>query len=348
MKALSKLKNETGLWLVDAPIPDVGRGEVRVKIKKTAICGTDLHIYKWDDWAQKTIKTPMIVGHEFVGYIEEIGEGVTGLKVGDRVSGEGHIVCGSCYQCRSGTLHLCPHTVGIGVNRQGAFAEYLVMPASNVVIVPDSISDDIVSMFDPLGNAVHTALSFDLVGEDVLITGAGPIGMMAVKIAKSCGARHVVITDINDYRLKMAEDLGAIAINVKDCKTREDLKKKHQNMIKELDLHGGYTVGLEMSGHETAVISMIDSLVNGGKMSLLGISGGDLTLPWNDIVFKGLFLKGIYGREMYRTWHKMISLIEGGMDVSSIVTHVFSFEDFQKGFDLMLHGQCGKVVLEWS
>jgi threonine 3-dehydrogenase len=342
MRGLSKLKPETGLWMVEnQPIPDVGPNDVLIKIVKSAICGTDLHIYKWDQWAQSTIPVPMIVGHEYVGRVEKLGSEVTHLKKGQRVSGEGHIVCGHCRNCRAGRRHLCPKTLGVGVNRQGSFAEFLSIPASNVFPIPDEISDDLASIFDPFGNAVHTALSFDLVGEDVLITGAGPIGIMSVAICKHVGARHVVITDVNPYRLELAEKLGATrAVNV--------AKEKLEDVMQDLGMTEGFDVGLEMSGIESAFQNMIDSMSNGGKIALLGIPpGGKMDIDWNKVIFKGLFIKGIYGREMYETWYKMAAMLQSGLDISGVITHRLSIDDFQKGFDAMLSGKCGKVVLNW-
>lgn len=342
MRGLSKLKPEKGLWMVEnQPIPDVGPNDVLIKIVKSAICGTDLHIYKWDEWAQKTIPVPMIVGHEYVGRVEKLGSEVTHLKKGQRVSGEGHIVCGNCRNCRAGRRHLCPNTLGVGVNRQGSFAEFLSIPVSNVFPIPDEISDDLAAIFDPFGNAVHTALSFDLVGEDVVITGAGPIGIMAVAICKHAGARNVVITDINPYRLKLAEKLGATyAMNA----TKETLK----NVMKHLDMTEGFDIGLEMSGIESAFNGMINTMCNGGKIALLGIPpGGRMDIDWNQVIFKGLFIKGIYGREMYETWYKMAAMLQSGLDIKPVITHHFSIDDFQKGFDAMLSGECGKVILNW-
>jgi threonine 3-dehydrogenase len=342
MRGLSKQKPETGLWMVEnQPIPDVGPNDVLIKIVKSAICGTDLHIYKWDQWAQATIPVPMIVGHEYVGRVEKLGSEVTHLKKGQRVSGEGHIVCGNCRNCRAGRRHLCPKTLGVGVNRQGSFAEFLSIPASNVFPIPDEISDDLASIFDPFGNAVHTALSFDLVGEDVLITGAGPIGIMSVAICKHVGARHVVITDVNPYRLELAEKLGATrAVNV--------VKENLNDVMKDLGMTEGFDIGLEMSGIESAFNNMIDSMSNGGKIALLGIPpGGKMDIDWNKVIFKGLFIKGIYGREMYETWYKMAAMLQSGLDISPVITHSFGIDDFQKGFDAMLSGQCGKVVLNW-
>lgn len=350
MKVLSKLKAEPGLWLNEVAIPKIKADEVLVKIKKTAICGTDLHIYKWDEWAQKTIPIPMHVGHEFVGKIIEIGSNVKrDLQVGDRVSGEGHIICGTCRNCRAGTFHLCPNTTGIGVNRPGSFAEYLAIPAFNIFKLPDYIPENIASMLDPLGNAVHTALSFDLIGEDILITGAGPIGCMAAAICKKVGAKNVVITDINDYRLNLAKNLGAdVTVNVSDCKSKIDIDNKLKTVMKTIGMEEGFDVGLEMSGNETAIHSMVDIMINGGKIAMLGISGKNVTLDWDRIVFKGLLLKGIYGREMFETWYKMASLIKSGLDVSSVITHVLPVQEFEKGFELMKSGNSGKVILDWT
>ena len=350
MKVLAKSHAEVGLWLENVATPSIKEDEVLIKIKKTAICGTDLHIYKWDQWAQKTIPVPMHVGHEFVGEIVQIGSNIKrDLKIGDRVSGEGHIICGTCRNCRAGHAHLCPNTIGVGVNRPGAFAEYLAIPAFNVFKLPDYVSDDIASMLDPFGNAVHTALSFDLVGEDVLITGAGPIGCMAVAICKKVGAKNVVITDVNDYRLNLAKQMGAdVAVNVSDCKTAEEVDVKLRKIMHDIDMEEGFDVGLEMSGNEMAIHSMVDLMINGGKIAMLGISGKNVTLDWDKVVFKSLLLKGVYGREMFDTWYKMVSLIKSGLDVSSVITNVLPMQEFQKGFDLMLSGKCGKVVLDWS
>lgn len=351
MRVLCKSKPEVGLWLETAPVPKIKEDEVLIKIKKTAICGTDLHIYKWDAWAQKTIKVPMHIGHEFVGEIVEIGSAVKqDLKIGDRVSGEGHIICGNCRNCRAGRIHLCPNTIGTGVNKPGAFADYLAFPAFNVFKVPDYVSDDVASFFDPFGNAVHTALSFDLVGEDVLITGAGPVGCIAAAICKKAGAKNVVITDVNDYRLRLAQSLGAdVAVNVKDQNTSVEMAAKLRQVMREIGMVEGFDVGLEMSGHETAIQGMIDVMVNGGKIAILGVTGKEMiAIDWNKIVFHGLFLKGIYGREMFETWYKMVALVKSGLDVQAIVTHVLPVKDFQQGFDLMLSGQCGKVILDWD
>ncbi|MFC0120258.1 L-threonine 3-dehydrogenase [Pseudoalteromonas xiamenensis] len=341
MKALSKLKAEPGIWMTDAPKPEVGHNDLLIKIRKTAICGTDVHIYKWDDWAQKTIPTPMVVGHEYVGEVVDMGQEVRGFKVGDRVSGEGHITCGYCRNCRAGRVHLCRNTIGVGVNREGSFAEYLVIPAYNAFKIPDNISDDLASIFDPFGNAVHTALSFDLVGEDVLITGAGPIGIMAAAVAKHVGARHVVITDVNEYRLSLAKQMGATrAVNV----AKENLK----DVMKDLGMTEGFDIGLEMSGVPSAFNAMLNSMNHGGKIAMLGIPPSDMAIDWNQVIFKGLVIKGIYGREMFETWYKMASLIQSGLNLDPIITHRFHIDDFQEGFDTMISGQSGKVILNWD
>jgi len=341
MKALVKAKSQEGIWLQDMPKPKIGHNDLLIKVKKTAICGTDIHIYNWDEWARKTIPVPMTVGHEFVGVVAEIGSEVQGFKVGDRVSGEGHITCGHCRNCRAGKRHLCRNTVGVGVNRPGCFAEYLAIPAVNAFPLPDDISDDIAAFLDPLGNATHTALSFDLVGEDVLITGAGPIGCMAVAIAKHCGARHVVITDVNDYRLQLAHKLGATrTVNVQN--------EKLQGVMEELGMKEGFDVGLEMSGNAQAFRQMIDAMNHGGKIALLGILPPDAAIEWNKVIFKGLFLKGIYGREMFETWYKMVSMLQSGLDITPVLTHHYKVQDFQQGFDVMRSGKSGKVVLDWN
>lgn len=341
MKTLAKSYPKEGIWMEEAEIPTVGHNDVLIKIKKTAICGTDVHIYNWDEWSQKTIPVPMAIGHEFVGVIEALGQEVQGFKIGDRVSGEGHITCGHCRNCRAGRRHLCRSTVGVGVNRTGAFAEYLSIPAVNAFKLPDDISDDLAAIFDPFGNAVHTALSFDLVGEDVLITGAGPIGIMAAAVCKHVGARHVVITDVNQYRLDLAKKMGATCtVNV----INEDLTQ----VMKSLGMTEGFDVGLEMSGVPSAVQSMLATINHGGKIAMLGIPPSDMTVDWNQVIFKGLQIKGIYGREMFETWYKMVSLLQSDLDISPIITHQFSVDEFQKGFDIMRSGQSGKVILEWS
>lgn len=342
MRGLAKLKPEPGIWMVEnQPIPEIGANDVLIKIKKSAICGTDLHIYKWDDWAQKTIPVPMIVGHEYVGVIEHTGSEVTHLKPGQRVSGEGHLVCGVCRNCRAGKRHLCRNTLGVGVNRQGSFAEFLSLPASNVFPIPDDISDDLAAIFDPLGNAVHTALSFDLVGEDVLITGAGPIGIMAAAICSHVGARQVVITDVNSWRLNLAKTMGA-------TRTVNIAQEKLQDVMRELNIVEGFDVVLEMSGAASAFGDILGSVNNGAKVALLGIPAAPIAIDWNDVIFKSLILKGIYGREMYETWYKMAAMLQSGLNIAPVITHRLPIDDFQKGFDAMLSGQCGKVVLSWD
>ncbi|BBG60540.1 MULTISPECIES: L-threonine 3-dehydrogenase [Providencia] len=341
MKALSKLKAEPGIWMTDVPKPELGHNDVMIKIRKTAICGTDVHIYNWDEWSQKTIPVPMVVGHEYIGEIVEIGQEVKGFKIGDRVSGEGHITCGHCRNCRGGRTHLCRNTIGVGVNRPGCFAEYLVIPAFNAFKIPDNIPDEIAAIFDPFGNAVHTALSFDLVGEDVLVSGAGPIGIMAAAVCRHVGARHVVITDVNDYRLELAKKMGVTrAVNV----SRENLK----DVMKELGMKEGFDVALEVSGAPPAFQTMLDTMNHGGRIALLGIPPSSMATDWSQVIFKGLFIKGIYGREMFETWYKMATLIQSGLDLSPIITHQFSIDDFQKGFDVMRSGQSGKVILNWD
>jgi threonine 3-dehydrogenase len=341
MKALCKLKQEPGIWMADIPVPEIGVNDVLVKIKKTAICGTDIHIYNWDDWAQATIPVPMAVGHEFMGEIVALGNEVTGFSRGDRVSGEGHITCGHCRNCRAGKRHLCRNTVGIGVNRQGCFAEYLSIPASNVFLLSDKISDEVAAILDPLGNAIHTALSFDMAGEDVLITGAGPIGIMAVAIARQVGARFVVISDVNDYRLALAKKMGADkAVNV----TQETIK----SVMPILGMKEGFDVGLEMSGNSHAFNEMLETMNHGGHVAILGILPHETAISWNQVIFKGLTLKGIYGREMFETWYKMANLIQAGLDISAVITHQFSIDDFQKAFDVMRGGKSAKVILNWE
>jgi threonine 3-dehydrogenase len=341
MRALVKSKREPGLWMEDVPMPEIGPNDVLIRIHKSAICGTDMHIWNWDAWSQKTIPVPMHVGHEYVGIIEKVGDEVEGYKVGDRVSGEGHIVCGHCRNCRAGKRHLCPNTKGVGVNRPGSFAEYLSVPAVNLFKVPDGISDDLASIFDPYGNATHTALSFDMVGEDVLITGAGPIGIMAVAIAKHVGARNVVITDVNAYRLDLARKMGATrAVDVS--------REKLPDVMRELGMTEGFDVGMEMSGNGGAFKGMIDSMSNGGRIAMLGILPDDVAVDWGKVIFKGLFLKGIYGREMFETWYKMAAMIQSGLDISPIITHHFPIEDFRQGFEIMGSGQSGKVILDWG
>ncbi len=341
MKTLAKLKAEPGIWMNDVAVPEVGHNDVRIKIKKTAICGTDMHIFNWDEWSQNTIPVGMTVGHEFVGVIDAIGPEVQGFEIGQRVSGEGHITCGHCRNCRAGRRHLCRNTYGVGVNRTGAFAEYLVIPASNAFPIPDDVSDELASILDPFGNAAHTALSFDLVGEDVLITGAGPIGIMAAAICRHVGARHVVITDVNEYRLELARKMGATrAVNVANTKLKD--------VMNELGMTEGFDVGLEMSGVPSAFTDMLNNMNHGGKIAMLGIPPAEMGIDWNQVIFKGLVIKGIYGREMYETWYKMISMLQSGLDISPIITHEFAIDDFAKGFETMGSGQSGKVILDWS
>ena len=341
MKALAKTQPKEGLELIDAPVPECGDHDVLIRVALTGICGTDVHIWNWDEWSQKTIPVPMVVGHEYVGEVVAIGQEVRGFAVGDRVSGEGHITCGHCRNCRGGRTHLCRNTTGVGVNREGSFAEYLVIPAFNAFKIPDDISDDLASIFDPFGNAVHTALSFDLVGEDVLITGAGPIGIMAAAVCKHVGARHVVITDVNEYRLDLARKMGATrAVNV--------MNEKLEDVMAELGMTEGFDVGLEMSGVPSAFNSMLSTMNHGGKIAMLGIPPSSMGVDWNQVIFKGLVIKGIYGREMFETWYKMASLLQSGLDISPIITHRFPIDEFQQGFDVMGSGQSGKVILSWD
>lgn len=341
MKALVKSKAEPGLWLEDVPVPEPSDTEVLIKIARTGICGTDLHIFNWDGWAQRNIQTPRVIGHEFVGEISALGSAVEGYKVGDRVTGEGHITCGLCRNCRAGRRHLCAKTIGIGGSRDGAFAEYMRFPAGNLWRLPVEISSDIAAIMDPFGNAVHTALSFDLIGEDVLITGAGPIGIMTAAVCRRIGARHVVITDVNDFRLNLALRLGATrAVNIG--------KQRLVDVMHELGIHDGFDVGLEMSGNETAFKGMIEAMYNGGQIALLGFLPPQTQIDWDQVIFKGLKIKGVYGREMFETWYKMTQLLRGGLDLTPIITHRFKAVDFLKGFEVMRSGQSGKVILEWN
>jgi threonine 3-dehydrogenase len=341
MRALAKLEAGPGLTLTRVKKPEIGHNDVLIRIGKTAICGTDLHIWRWDEWASKTIPVPMHVGHEYVGEIVAIGQEVRGFKVGDRVSGEGHITCGFCRNCRAGRRHLCRNTIGVGVNRAGAFADYLAIPAFNAFKIPDDIDDELAAIFDPFGNAVHTALTFNLVGEDVLITGAGPIGAMAAAIARHVGARNIVITDVNEYRLELAMKMGASrAVNV----SRESLTQ----VMRELGMTEGFDVGLEMSGAPSAFVSMLEHMNHGGKIALLGIPPAHTAIDWNHVIFKGLEIKGIYGREMFETWYKMVAMLQSGLDLSSIITHRFPVEEYRSGFDAMLSGRSGKVILDWT
>ncbi|SDL47233.1 L-threonine 3-dehydrogenase [Modicisalibacter muralis] len=341
MKALVKREAAPGLWLEDVPQPEIGINDVLVRVKRTAICGTDLHIYKWDNWAAQTIPVPMVVGHEFVGEIVEVGSNVNDFHPGQIVSGEGHVVCGRCRNCLAGRRHLCAHTRGIGVNRPGAFAEYVVLPMSNVWEHRPGIDLDVAALFDPLGNAVHTALQYDLLGEDVLITGAGPIGAMAAAVCRHAGARHVVITDLNPQRLALAKTLGATrTVDV----TQESLTEVQQS----LGMSEGFDVGLEMSGNPAAFKDMLANMCHGGKVAMLGIPGEELAIDWNIVIFNMLTLKGIYGREMYETWYKMSVMIDSGLDISPVITHRLHYSEFQQGFDAMLAGDASKVILNWE
>ncbi|MFC4314792.1 L-threonine 3-dehydrogenase [Steroidobacter flavus] len=341
MRALVKAHAAVGIELQDIPKPTVGPNDVMIRVKRTAICGTDMHIYNWDAWAQKTIPVPMAVGHEYSGEVVEVGSEVQGFKPGDRVSGEGHITCGYCRNCRAGRRHLCRNTLGVGVNRQGSFADYVVIPAFNAFKLPAAIDDEIASILDPLGNAVHTALAFDVVGEDVLITGAGPIGIMAVAIVRFIGARNVVITDVNDYRLDLARKMGAtLALNV----TRDSL----DDAMKQLGMQEGFDVGLEMSGNASAIRSMLRTLHHGGSLAMLGIPSTEVAIDWNEVVFKGLTIKGIYGRQMFETWYKMAAMLQSGLNIRPIITHRLPIAEYQRGFEIMGAGQSGKVVLNWE
>jgi threonine 3-dehydrogenase len=340
MKALVKKERKEGLWLDEVPVPEVGINDVLIEVLRTAICGTDVHIYNWDAWAQRTIPVPMVVGHEFVGRIVEVGSNAQGFKVGDVVSGEGHIVCGKCRNCLAGRRHLCKDTLGVGVNRPGCFAEYVCIPMSNVWYHALDIPRDVQSIFDPFGNAVHTALSFPVLGEDVLITGAGPIGCMAAAVCRHSGARHVVVTDVNPYRLELARKLGATTVV-------DVSKQRLADVQRELGMKEGFDVGLEMSGNPSALRDMLANMFHGGKIAMLGIPPAELAIDWNTVVFNMLTIKGIYGREMYETWYKMTVMLQSGLDIDPIITHRFPADEFQKGFDAMRSGQSGKVVLTW-
>jgi threonine 3-dehydrogenase len=341
MKALVKKNAEQGLWLQDVPEPKVGLNDVLIKVDRTGICGTDIHIYKWDAWAQRTIPVPMVVGHEFVGEIVEVGSNVHDFFPGQVVSGEGHVVCGRCRNCLAGRRHLCADTKGVGVNRPGAFAEYLSLPMTNVWVHDKGIDRDVASIFDPFGNAVHTALSFPVLGEDVLITGAGPIGIMAAAVVRHAGARYVVITDVNEYRLELARKMGVtMAVNP----TKRSLK----DVQKELGMNEGFDVGLEMSGNASAFRDMLANMSHGAKIAMLGIPEKEMAIDWNTVVFSMLTIKGIYGREMYETWYKMTVMLQSGLDIRPIITHRYHYTEFQKGFDAMLSGQSGKVILDWK
>jgi threonine 3-dehydrogenase len=341
MKALIKSKAERGLWLDDIAEPGIGINDVLIRVHYTGICGTDVHIYEWDEWAQKTIPVPMAIGHEFVGEIVEVGSNVNDFCPGDIVSGEGHVVCGRCRNCLAGRRHLCAHTLGVGVNRPGAFAELISLPMTNIWRHDPGVNQEVAAIFDPFGNAVHTALSFPVLGEDVLITGAGPIGIMAIPVVKHAGARHVVITDMNPFRLELARKMGAtLAVNPNETPIAE--------VQKRLGMLEGFDVGLEMSGNATALREMMANMSHGGKIAILGIPSKEMPMDLRKLIFSMLTIKGIYGREMYETWYKMSVMIESGMDISPVITHRFAFSDFQKGFDAMISGQTGKVVLDWT
>jgi len=340
MKSIVKKKPEAGLWLENSPLPNIKNNEVLIKIHKTSICGTDLNIYQWNQWAKKNVPVPLIVGHEFVGTIADRGKDVQGFEIGTRVSGEGHLTCGSCSNCRKGKKHICLNVRGLGYHTTGCFAEYMALPAENVFILPDFVSDEVAAIFDPFGNAVHTALQYNLIGEDILITGAGPLGLMAVAIAKKGGARKVVITDINEYRLSLATQLGATcAIDI--------TKKSISEALRSVGIHSGFTVGMEMSGNPKALTSLLETAQHGAKISLLGILPSGTSIDWDLVIFKMLTLKGIYGREVFSTWYKMVELVESGLDLHPIITHEFPAEEFQKGFDAMEQKSCGKVILNW-
>ena len=341
MKALVKAHAERGLWLQDVPEPEPGINDVLIKVHKTGICGTDLHIYKWDDWARQTIPVPMVVGHEFVGEVIRVGSNVSDFHPGEIVSAEGHVVCGRCRNCLAGRRHLCKDTVGIGVNRPGAFAEFISVPMTNVWHHRDGVDEEVAAIFDPFGNAVHTALAFEVLGEDVLITGAGPIGIMAIPVAKHAGARHVVITDVNDYRLDLARQMGAtVALNVTNGSLDE--------VQRDLGMKEGFDVGLEMSGNASALRSMVDHMCHGGKIAMLGIPSSPIEIDWNKVIFNMLTIKGIYGREMYETWYQMSVMLESGLNLKPVITHRFPYTEFEQGFTSMESGSCGKVVLDWN
>ena len=341
MKALVKRSAEPGIWMENVPMPTISTNEVLIKVEKTAICGTDLHIYNWDEWSQRTIHPPLVIGHEFVGEIVELGLGVHNYSVGDRVSAEGHITCGMCRNCRAGRRHLCTDTKGIGVNRDGAFAEYITVPASNLWLIPDEIPSEIAACFVPLGNATHCALSFTVVGEDVLITGAGPIGIMAAGICRFIGARHIVVTDINDFRLELAGKMGAThLVNV----ARENLDEA----MRAQNIHEGFDIGLEMSGNPEAFNDMLNHMYHGGRVALLGILPAKTLIDWDQVIFKGLHIKGIYGREMFETWYKMTQMVAGGLDLTPVLTHRLAIDDYMVGFEAMKSGECGKVVCTWN
>lgn len=341
MKALVKSKSEPGLWIEDVDVPKVGINDVLIKVHRTGICGTDLHIFRWDEWAQKTIPVPLTIGHEFVGEIVEVGSNVLDFLPGDIVSGEGHVVCGRCRNCLAGRRHLCARSAGVGVNRPGAFAEYIVLPMTNIWRHHSSIDQDVAAIFDPFGNAVHTALSFPVLGEDVLITGAGPIGLMAAAVVRHAGARFVVITDVNPYRLALAEKVGVtLAVNAQEMRLADAQKK--------LGMAEGFDVGLEMSGNSSAFREMLANMSHGARIAMLGIPEREMSIDWHTVIFNMLTIKGIYGREMYETWYKMTVMLQSGLDIRRIITHRFDYPDFRKGFEVMDTGQCGKVVLNWN
>ena len=341
MKALVKSRDARGLWLEEVPEPDFGINDVKVRVHLTGICGTDLHIYEWDDWAKSTVPTPMVIGHEFVGEIVAVGSNVADFRPGELISGEGHVVCGRCRNCLAGRRHLCAYTQGVGVNRPGAFAEYIVLPMSNIWRHNPEINPEIAAIFDPFGNAVHTALSFPVLGEDVLITGAGPIGIMAAAVARHAGARHVVITDLNPYRLALAEKVGVtLAIDPRKLPLKEVQKK--------LGMQEGFDVGLEMSGNPAAFREMLQNMSHGGKIAMLGIPASEMAVDWHQVIFSMLTIKGIYGREMYETWYKMTVMLESGLDISPVITHRLAYRDYEKGFEVMRSGESGKVILDWK
>ena len=341
MKALVKNRREPGIWMEDVPEPDLGHNDLLIEISKTAICGTDVHIYEWNEWASRTIPVPMTVGHEFAGVVAATGGEVEGFKPGDRVSGEGHITCGHCRNCRAGRRHLCRNTKGVGVDRPGCFAEFLVIPAINAFPLPDDIGDDLAAILDPLGNAAHTALSFDLVGEDVLITGAGPVGLMATAIARHVGARFVVVTDVIGYRLELARKMGA-------TRAVDAAAESLSDVMEELGMKEGFDVGMEMSGNAGALRDLLGVMNHGGRVGILGIPAQEVAVDWNQVIFKGLTLKGIYGREMFETWYKMATMMQSGLNVSGVLTHQFPIDDFEEGFDVMRSGRSGKVILDWA
>lgn len=341
MRALVKSRAERGLWLEDVPEPEYGINDVLIRVRKTGICGTDVHIYQWDEWAQQTIPVPMAIGHEFVGEVAAVGSNVNDFRVGDLVSGEGHVVCGRCRNCLAGRRHLCARTKGVGVNRPGAFAEFIALPMTNIWRHHAGVPEEVAAIFDPFGNAVHTALTFPVLGEDVLITGAGPIGLMAIPIVRKAGARHVVVTDLNPFRLELARKMGAtLAIDPRETPVAEAQK--------QLGMQEGFDVGLEMSGNQAAFAEMVDNMCHGGKVAMLGIPPKPMEMDWRHVIFNMITIKGIYGREMYETWYKMSVLVESGVDISPVITHRYSYKDFEKGFEAMIGGQTGKVVLDWT